>query len=96
MYKKHRNYGFDYSTPDEIADKNPNLEKINKMHKSLNEDNYLTHLVMACQHKNLTKEQKDFHLKRATEIIKEDNEKIEKKFCETTIINEIPVINRGQ
>jgi len=70
---KNKIYGFDYETVEEIDNPTLNLKRINKIHKSLNVNNYLTHILMVCHNKDLTEHQKQYHLLRAQTII--NNEK---------------------
>jgi hypothetical protein len=67
-----RHYGFDYANKDPVENKNPDLYKINRLHKSLTENNYLTHAIMLSQHKDLTPEQKEYHEKRMKELFESD------------------------
>jgi len=66
--QKGKHYDFDYSTKDPMEDKNPDLYKINRLHKSLTADNYLTHAIMLAQNKSLTKEQRKWHEDRMNSL----------------------------
>ena len=79
---KNKHYGFDYSNKDPEEDKNPDLYKINRLHKTLTENNYLTHAVMLAHNKELTEEQKQYHQKMMNKLFKEEYEKVEKKIIE--------------
>ena len=45
---------------------------LTKLHRSLTNDNYLTHIIYA-NRVGVTEEQKQYHLGRAKELIEEEN-----------------------
>jgi hypothetical protein len=56
-----KKYNYDYST--EFKNKT-NYKNIERLHKSLTEDNYLTHAIILANDKELNKEQIEYHQER--------------------------------
>ena len=56
-----KKYNYDYST--ELKNKT-NYANIERLHKSLTEDNYLTHAIILANDKELNKEQIEYHQER--------------------------------
>jgi hypothetical protein len=56
-----KKYNYDYST--ELKNKT-NYKNIERLHKSLTEDNYLTHAIILANDKELNKEQIEYHQER--------------------------------
>ena len=52
-----------------MSKKEEERKSLTKLHKSLTDDNYLTHIILSTQ-KNISEEQKKYHIDRAEELIK--------------------------
>ena len=62
-------HGFNYDEPIEKTKSEFTLESIKKINSHLDENSYVTHMIMADYNKDLTEEQKKFHMDKAISIL---------------------------
>jgi hypothetical protein len=68
-----KKYNYDYST--ELKNKT-NYKNIERLHKSLTEDNYLTHAIILANDKELNKEQIEYHQGRMKFLFESTKDKV--------------------